>query len=116
MSAFRLGRPKPKPKIMLERAKTVASGLGQNPKNEIATVAEAEDFGISRANSPKDEAFHTFCRGSLKRLKKAESKVSVAKRDMEEILEQAKVMVTHYHHSPSHMHSTMFGVLLRSFL
>lgn len=36
-------------------------------------------------------AFKSFCRGSLKRLKKAETKVSHAKRDMEEIIQLAKV-------------------------
>ena len=49
--------------------------------------------GGGRSGDPDDiKSFRRFCRGSLKRLRRAESKVSVAKRDMEEILAQAKVL------------------------
>ena len=54
-----------------------------------------QTYRQTQQRSEEDRLQH-FCRGSIKRLKKAGSKVNVAKKDMEQILEQAKV-------GPSHM-------------
>lgn len=102
---------------LLERANTVASGLGSAKHMQLSTWDSREDVASdgclsfhpssvrnSRPRSDHCEAyaeFHNddeespkltrFCRGSIKRLKHAESKVSTAKRDMEQILASAKV-------------------------
>ena len=54
-------------------------------------LAPADASGGNGGDGDDPKTFRRFCRGSLKRLRRAESKVSVAKRDMEEILAQAKV-------------------------
>ena len=129
---------------MLERANTVASGLGSvsvsciqesnseedDPHDTILYHASSE--GVSKLNRRRNKSkrkgsdaapptpdstgttptrftrfgsggrrkvdsgdespkFRNFCRGSIKRLRNAESKVTHAKRDMEEILASAKV-------------------------
>ncbi|XP_059091893.1 uncharacterized protein DDB_G0283697-like [Tigriopus californicus] len=103
---------------LLERANTVASGLGSAKHVQLSTWDSNEDVASdgclssfhssslrhARPRSDHCEAyaeFHNnddeespkltrFCRGSIKRLKHAESKVSTAKRDMEQILASAK--------------------------
>jgi len=47
--------------------------------------------GIRRLGEANSGSFSNFCRGSLKRLQKAEDQVTEAKKDMEDILNAAKV-------------------------